>query len=310
MGVWGTGLYQNDTSLDVKDEFVDKLHRGKSPEEITAEMIEDYSCIMDDPDEASFFWFALADTQWKRGMLLPEVKEKAFFWIDKGGDVALWAEHPSLAAKRKKVIDMLRLELLSPQPPRKTYKPYKLYKCEWKTGDVYAYLLEGEVAREKGLLGKYFLIQKIDEDIWHPGHIIPIVYIKLSQNSDLPASLEEYNKLEYVQVSSSPFNEVKWPDGMLPIEEVVKRETREKKLLNEFGFLSGFRTSLISTSKRTIPKKLIYVGNFAGAVPPLKEYIPSLKANLPSLTWKEFENKLIERYFGHNKREYKVYKTN
>lgn len=308
MGAWGTGLYQNDTSLDVKDEFVDKLHRGKSPEEITAEMIEDYACIMDDAEEAPLFWFALADTQWKRGMLLPEVKEKALFWIDKGGDIALWEEEPRLAAKRKKVIEALKEELLAPQPPRKTYKPYNLYHCQWQFGDVYAYLLESDLAKEKGLAGKYLLIQKVDEGTWHPGHTIPIVYVKITQDSALPTSVEEYNELEYVQVSHSIYEEVKWPEGMVPAEEVLKREARQREQLDAYGFLPEFRLSLISTSKRVIPKKLSFVGNFSGAARPPKEYIPSYKLNLRTLWWKEFEDDMIIRYFGHNKRESEIYR--
>lgn len=301
-------MYQNDTSLDVKDEFVNKLHRGKSPEEITAEMIEDYACIMDDADEAPLFWLALADTQWKRGMLLPEVKEKALFWIEKGGDVALWADQPSLAAKRKKVIDALKAQLLAPQPPRKTYKPYKLYHCQWQLGDVYAYLLESELAQEKGLAGKYLLIQKVDEGTWHPGHTIPVVYVKITKGSVLPTSVEEYNKLEYVQVSYSNYKEVKWPDWMQPEEEVLKREAREREQLDEYGFLPEFRLSLISTSKKVIPKKLNFVGNFSGATFPKKEYIPSIKVNLRSLWWKEFEDDMITQYFNHNKREHGIYR--
>ena len=307
MGTWGTGLYQNDTSLDVKDEFIDKLHRGKSPEEITAEMIEDYACIMDNADEAPLFWSALADTQWKRGMLLPEVKEKALFWIEKGGDVALWAEQPSLASKRKRVMDALKAQLLAPQPPRKTYKPYKLYNCQWELGDVYAYLLESDLAQEKGLAGKYLLIQKVDEGTWHPGHTVPVVYVKITQSSVLPTNVEEYNKLEYVQVSYSIYKEVKWPDWMPPVEEVLKRETREREQLDEYGFLPEFRLSLISTSKRVVPKKLSFVGNFSGATLPPKEYIPNIKVNLRSLWWRDFEDDMISQYFNHNKRELGIY---
>lgn len=35
MGTWGHRLYDNDTSLDVKDQFEEELHRGKTVEDIT-----------------------------------------------------------------------------------------------------------------------------------------------------------------------------------------------------------------------------------------------------------------------------------
>ena len=39
---------------------------------------------MGDVEEEPLFWFALADTQWNYGRLLPEVKEQALAWLDKG----------------------------------------------------------------------------------------------------------------------------------------------------------------------------------------------------------------------------------
>ena len=64
MGTWGHGLYDNDTSLDVKDQFEEELHHGKTVEDITQLMINDYECNLDIPYEAFLFWGALADTQW------------------------------------------------------------------------------------------------------------------------------------------------------------------------------------------------------------------------------------------------------
>ena len=81
MGIWGKRLYQNDTSLDVKDCFEEKVKDGKEIPVITQELIEEFKGIENDPVEESLFWLALADTQWKNGVLLPEVKEKALYWI-------------------------------------------------------------------------------------------------------------------------------------------------------------------------------------------------------------------------------------
>lgn len=67
MGTWGHRLYDNDTSLDVKDQFEEELHRGKTVEDITHLMINDYECNLDIPYEAFLFWGALADTQWNWG---------------------------------------------------------------------------------------------------------------------------------------------------------------------------------------------------------------------------------------------------
>lgn len=91
MGAWGVRLYEDDIALDIKNRL-DELQKGKTVREITNELIDEYSSELDDIDCAPAFWFALADTQWELGRLLPEVKEQALAWLDKGGDLALWQE--------------------------------------------------------------------------------------------------------------------------------------------------------------------------------------------------------------------------
>ena len=81
MGAWGTALYSNDTACDIRGDYKDALRRGRTNEEITAAMIEENKDCFGTEDEA-LFWFALADTQWNYGRLLPEIKEKALYFID------------------------------------------------------------------------------------------------------------------------------------------------------------------------------------------------------------------------------------
>ena len=62
---------------------------------------------------------------------------------------------------------------------------------------------------------------------------------------------------------------------------------------------------------KEFPKKLIYVGNFPNAVRPRKEFIPHVKINIGTISWKQFdetfETKMIKRYCGHNLRELSIY---
>ena len=74
MGTWGFELYQNDTSLDVKDEFEELYNAGKTAADITDKLINDYKSITGNIDEEPIFWFALADTQWN---LVLSCKESA-----------------------------------------------------------------------------------------------------------------------------------------------------------------------------------------------------------------------------------------
>ena len=40
VGTWGTSLYANDLTSDIRGDYVDGLKRGKTNEEITRELIE------------------------------------------------------------------------------------------------------------------------------------------------------------------------------------------------------------------------------------------------------------------------------
>lgn len=312
MGIWGVELYQNDISLDVKDQFEDQLRNGRNVKEITIQMVEDFSCLIGNPCEEPLFWFALADTQWNWGMLLPYVKEQALSWIEKGGDIGgLLTESMEIKSQRRKVLDDLRFKLLSPQPPIRKFVKKRLYKCEWNIDDVFAYQLESDLAKDKGLLGRFFLIQKVDEGTWYPGHIVPIVYIKITEDEKLPVNIEEYNQLEYVQTWFTKYEERFFPiDGRRPQEDIAEKSKIHYEV-DEFGFLPQFRVRLLNTSRKVIPKKLIYIGNFPNATRPKKEFIPHSKTNIITVSWKNFdetfETKMIKQYCGHNLREYKIY---
>ena len=309
MGCWGYKLYDNDTALDVKEEFVKFLKQGMDCLSATIQLIKSNAGILLDEEECSIFWFALADTQWKYGILLDEVREFAIQHIESEEDLKRWEDAPkSEYNKRKEVLYKLKEKLLSPQPPQKKIRIPKLYHCEWKVGDVYAYELESEKAKELGLLGRYLLIQKIDETTWYPGHIIPIVYIKLTADHRLPTCVEEYEKTSYIQVY---FCRYEFRLNPYSTQEEYEQRLRCNYEMDEFGHLPEFRISLITTSKRMIPKKLIYVNNFGTTTPPEKEYVPHIKINIPCAPWKSgedtIETNILKRYCLYNLRQCEAY---
>lgn len=304
MGAWGPKLYQDDLAIDIRDRYKEELKRGKTGKQITKELLEEYETILLDSDDAPIFWFALADTQWELGRLEDEVKRNALYYIQDGSDLKRWKiENPRLVNKREKVLEELKNKLLTPQPTKKVVSIHKLYQCEWNLGDLYAYPLENGYAEEKGVAGRFFLFHKVGESTYYPGHIIPIIRVKITKNQELPQNVDEYNELEYVQTSVfrcdesiSQIRGVSFVNGMA----VDKYET------DEFGFLPIYRLILINTSKRVIPKKLIYVGNYKDVLPPKLEFVPE-DISIPGFMWRFFENNMIERYCGYNLGQYEIY---
>ena len=268
MGTWGAKLYESDTALDIKDRFED-LQKGKTVQQITNELINEYAGELDDAYCAPVFWFALADTQWNLGRLLPEVKEQALTWLDKGGDLAVWQEeNPKLAATREKVLRELQQKLNSPQPPEKKISQHRLYKCEWKIGDVFAYQFNSEYSKDNDFYQKYVYFVKVSEGIWYPGHIVPVVYF--------------YKKVDNVLSDISSLSNVDFiPQFYRPIAYKNNPDMKIQYLL-----------TLLNTSSRVIPKnQLTFLGNIGNI-----KRVDNEDLNSYNLNWKRFETYMIDNF--------------
>ena len=100
--------------------------------------------------------------------------------------------------KRKKVLEDLRKKLDSPMPPEKKISNYRFYQCKWEIGDTYAYPLDAEIWKDNKFYGNYLIIQKIKEADWWPGHIIPVVRIKITENKQLSQNTKEIENLKHI----------------------------------------------------------------------------------------------------------------
>lgn len=294
MGTWGTKLYQDDVTSDVRSYYQKAIKKTKNGALATDELLKAFSSELDDHDDAPLVWFALADTQWDYGRLEGFVKEKALYYLEEGTDLSRWNnESPKDLEKRKGVLDKLKEKLLSPQPPEKKIAETKHYRCQWKIGDVYAYPLVSDYAKEKGLEGRYFLFHKIDECTWYPGNILPIVRVKMTKDSELPLDEKAFDALDYIQTGN------RMDDG--------NNESKTGLYYDEYGFLPIYRLRLYNTSKRAIPKNLIYLGNFQHVAAPLNENFPRCDVGMPCSLWKWFDEYMINRYFNFNLRQAPIY---
>lgn len=302
MGAWGAKLYQDDVAQDVKEQYKESLKKGKSNEEATQQVLDEYRPMLNDIDDGPVFWFALAETQWSLGRLLPEVKEQALACIDKGTDQARWErENPKKAPERKKILEDLRIKLNSPMPPMKKISQPKNYKCEWKIGDVYSFKLESDLASEKGVYGRYILFQKIGEMAYYPEHIIPVVWVKITNGDVLPSNEKEYLDLEYVKLAKVSLIRLFGPiDKNRSIEEQFFEKAGRRFDVDESGRLDEYRIYLINTSKRIIPKKLIFLGNFSVENPPKNDYEQSGDFCYRGYLWKFLESNMIDSYLTFN----------
>jgi hypothetical protein len=141
MGAWGTALFSDDTACDVRDSYFDFLGDGMSGHEATLALQNEWADTLHDPEEANVFWLSLSACQWKCGRLEPEVLARALNAIDSGSDLARWGHDTKDHTKRFAVLNKLRAQLLSPQPPETRIKKRFRSTNDWKVGDLVAYRL-------------------------------------------------------------------------------------------------------------------------------------------------------------------------
>ena len=139
MGSWGTALYSNDTASDVRD-ICNEVYPLVGIEEGNRIIMKEFDEIIRsdviDNDNASF-WFALADWQWKHGVLSDDVRVKATALLSDHAGIDEWEEDGTAADVRKriKVMDELLTQINSPMPPVKIKKA-RMLKPRHNIGDI------------------------------------------------------------------------------------------------------------------------------------------------------------------------------
>ena len=198
MGAWGTSLYSNDTTSDVRDTYIEYLQiQQMNNQDAYDNTMKKFNEYLGNPDEEPLFWYAIADTQWKVGRLSKEVKQKAMEWIDKKGGIEVWEESKKGSAGWQKTLDKLRVKLETEQPKEKKFRKLIISNQNpWELNDVYAYQIHKEYGpKEKHVMnGKFILLQKIGETKSHftTDNVMLIqVYDKLF---DFLPSIEEAKK--------------------------------------------------------------------------------------------------------------------
>ena len=187
MGIWGTSLYDQDITCDVRDHYLQLLKNGCSNEEAFLVTVQEFAECMDS-DEEPLFWFALADTQWSYGRLLPEVRQRALDWMEREDASYIYCFEPNDLRRWLREISRLKTKLYRKQPKEKVIEDPADYQYNpGKTGDVFAYQLHRAVAKKHSCHGKYILMQKIGECFNGMDYLCPVFVFLNCIYDDLPS---------------------------------------------------------------------------------------------------------------------------
>ena len=139
MGAWGTGIFQDDTASDIREDYKNHLGNGLSGPEATARILAEYKSSLDDPHEAPVV-AGLPRPAQKHGRLWnPETLAHALQVIDSGSDLRRWESNAGDFAKRRAVLEKLRVQITSPQPEAKKVRKQVITTCGWPVGALIAY---------------------------------------------------------------------------------------------------------------------------------------------------------------------------
>lgn len=141
MGAWGTAIFSDDYTSDIKREYQTLLAFGIPKEEALKKTMEYFNVSKEEYD--CRFWFAIASIQVRYKFLEKDVADFTVELINNGGDIDEWEED---RIKRYKVLEKLKQQLVTydfndgNDRKIKIPKP-KVYKAKWKVGDILSYRL-------------------------------------------------------------------------------------------------------------------------------------------------------------------------
>lgn len=227
MGAWGAGLYQDDVACEVRDYYIDCLRNDdESAEDKTIDYFQDE---LNDDYDCAIVWFALADTQWKYGRLSEMVKNKTLEYIDNETNLQLWCEvDKKMYSKREKAFSDLKDKLLSPMPPKKKLRKPHIFTCSWNVGDVFAYQLKSDIAREKCVYDKWLVMQKVNQADNLKNGLSPVVTVRLIDSELCP----DMNALKEPCIKIDRYMGYKWSYRLHLL-------VYSKKSLNDFVFIGN-----------------------------------------------------------------------
>lgn len=129
--------------------------------------------------------------------------------------------------------------------------------CDWKIGDTYAYKIKKSISKDINLIERYLIFRKVDDDKYNNAYEKPIVYVQITNDSKLPKTKDEIEKLQYIIT------------------------------VNEGNVRHQYRMKLDNVPRIGKNNELIYLGNYINVITPNDEYIQKEKISIWSCSLKE-----------------------
>lgn len=125
MGAWGTGILQDDFTLDVYGDYLTNLDEGKTHAEVRATLEADYADDLDDSEDGLLFWLALAKAQWDCGALQADVLARVEIIVAEGEIDRGWLDPANYRRRRGALIRFLKT-IQTPRAAHRVRRPRRI----------------------------------------------------------------------------------------------------------------------------------------------------------------------------------------
>lgn len=187
MSTWSTGVYDSDTSSEVKDFYRECLQNQMDSLEAENAVIQRFFSELSDEDDRIQVILALANMEWDYGRLSDKIRDEALQIINDGADVLQWNEvDERFGKKRNAVLTRLKDKLSSQQPKEKKVRRPTVFQCSWNIGDVYAVQMKSEYARQKQLYDSWLVLQNVNQADNLKDGLSPVVTIRFAASIETP----------------------------------------------------------------------------------------------------------------------------
>ena len=302
MGIWGTGLYDSDSTADIRDSFRSYLDQGLSPVAAKDRVTNEFQEMLRDPDEGPLVMLALAEQLMLVNALTSSERNAALNYIRNGGDLENWQKGTTEFDNRKLEFERIANTLMACTTNASWLKTKRKKQFDWQIGQVYALPICSDIADALSLRGEYFLLYFWGEGETIKGYRTPLVWAKVTKNGAIPQTVAEFNNLEYVQIACTAME-----DRFTPVnnESELPHEYRQKYIPDQWGYLPEFTMHIYESKGNHPPKTMFPLIPFEDIKPPKNNYHRYRSSH--GAAWRYLEEYLIQGYRLHNLREAAFY---
>lgn len=244
----GQFLSELDFACDVKAvyaEFREEMSVSKAVTEIKREFEDERQ----DTDDAPLFWLGLAAAMAESNELTDAVKKKALSYFTDEVFVERYGEMSGFTPKDVEEIKAYFDSSTSKAKKVKKSNSSDNAEISWKVGDVYAYPLQSETAKEYGIAGRYMIFHVLEIGDWD-GKIYPVFHIYITHDNALPKNVDELTMC--IRIPCMPHSTPPMYRYIISLKDAKKSDSYKKML-----FVGNF-SNVPAIDEKLVPKIMFY----------------------------------------------------